>query len=176
MNIDLNNIVQFAVPLDSGLIVDFFTDENGSTPSAEHSDQILVFKNEASKFLWDFEHKSTGLEVKRKFFKTITYYNSNSKSTAEIKKYLYNLEIPFSNWVFIAEQPHLGFMLTWKMVIKYCAGIFWDDYQQIWDKTLNWKLEYNHGQFAFGKNLIYHSDEEAEKTLLAIAQMKKRKR
>ena len=59
------------------------------------------------------------------------------------------------------------------MIIKYCNGIFWDNYQQIFDKTFNWKLEFNHGIFTFGKDLIYKSNEEREKELLAIIEFKK---
>jgi hypothetical protein len=176
MNIDLENIKDYSVPLSKENIEQFFTDENELTPTNEHKDQIFMLEGDASKFLWDFEHKVLGLQAKPKFYRTITTFDTSGKSIPEIKKYLYNLEIPFSDWVFFAEQPFLGFMVTWKMIIKYCSGIFWDDYQQIWDKTLNWKLEYNHGIFTFGKDLIYKSNEEAEKKLIAIAEMKKRKK
>lgn len=176
MNLDLENITSLSVPLTSAIINEFFTDDNNLTPTEEHKDQILMFHDLASKYLWDFEHKAVRVEAKTKFYKTVTTFNSNGKSTSEIKKYLYNLEIPFSNWVFFAEQPHLGFMLTWKMVIKYCNGIFFDDYQQIWDKTLNWKLEYNHGQFTFAKDIIYKSNPEEEKRLLYISRMEKTSR
>lgn len=172
MELKLENIKLFSLPLDNENIQQFFTDENEITPSDEHKDQIFMFKDEASKFLWDYEHKILRLEAKPKYYKTITTFDANQKTISEIKKYLFTLEIPFRNWVFFAEQPHLGFMLTWKMIIKYCSGIFWDDYQQIWDKTLNWKLEYNHGVFTFGKDLIYNSDKEAEKRLIAIQEMK----
>jgi hypothetical protein len=175
MELDFDNIIKFSLPLDTDTINQFFVDEDGKMPAKEHEDQIFVFKNEASKFLWDFEHKVSRLESNPKFYKTITSFNSDGKSMSEIKKYLYNLGIPFSNWVFIAEQPNLGFMLTWKMVIKYCSGLFFDDYQQIWDKTLNWKLEYNHGQFTYGKDLIFNSDNEADKISHSLSEMTKRK-
>jgi hypothetical protein len=175
LQLNFENIKQFLLPVDNDSIDRFFTDENELTPTPEHKDQIFMFKNEASQLLWDYEHKMLGIEANPKFYKTITTFDSKRFSISDIKKYLFNLEIPFRNWVFFAEQPDLGFMLTWKMIIKYCSGIFWDDYQQIWDKTLNWKLEYNHGIFTFGKDLIYNSDAEAEKMLLAIDEMKKRK-
>jgi hypothetical protein len=175
MKLDLDNISKFSSALDSNTIDRFFIDANGTTPTKEHQDQIFVFKDEASKFLWDFEHKIARLEASSKFYKTITSFNSNGISVSEMKKYLYNLGIPFDNWIFISEQPHLGFMLTWKMVIKYCSGLFSNDYQQVWDKTLNWKLEYNHGQFTFGKDLIFNSDNEAAKISQSISEMTMRK-
>jgi hypothetical protein len=174
MNISLENIKDFGEPIDFDSIQRFFIDENGSSPTLEHNDQILMFKNEASKFLWDFEHKLV-MEARPKFYKNVSSFNSNNLTVSEIKKYLYNLSIPFSSWVFIAEQPSLGFMMTWKMIIKYNIGIFGDDdYQQIWDKTLNWKLEYNHGIFTYGVDLIYNSHVEADKILNAANEMKSR--
>ena len=173
MKIDLKNIKNYSLPLCDLEIQRFFTDENEQTPSIVHKDQIFMFKNNASKFLWDLEHNVLGFEATSKFYKHVSQFDSNDKSISEIKKYLYNLEIPFSNYVFFAEQPHLGFMLTWKMTIKYCKGIFWTDDQQIWDKTFNWKLEYNHGIFTFGRDLIYKSNEEIERKLLEISEFKK---
>ncbi len=176
MKLGLDNIIQFSSPLDSNTINQFFVDADGMTPTKEHQGQIFVFKDEASKFLWDFEHKIARLEASPQFYKTITSFNSSGISVSDMKKYLYNLSIPFGNFVFISEQPHLGFMLTWKMVIKYCSGLFFDDYQQVWDKTLNWKLEYNHGQFTFGKDLIFNSDKEADKVFQSISEMTRRSR
>ena len=174
MNIGIENIKDFSIPLDADTIQRFFTDEEELTPTDEHKDQILMFSGDASKFLWNFEHNVLGIEANSKFYKTIATYDSNGKSISEIKKYLFNLGIPFNNWIFIAEQPHLGFMMTWKMVIKYSAGLFFDDYQQVWDKTLNWKLEFNHGQFTFGKDLIYNSNIEADKISSSISEMRKK--
>jgi hypothetical protein len=157
---NLTNIKQFASAADDYTIDRFFTDENGHTPTDEHLDQILVFRdNDASRFIWNYEHQVTGFTVTPKFFKSISTFLWNNADISRVKKNLYNLKIPFSSWVFIAEQPQLGFMLTWKMVIKYCSGLFSDDYQQVWDKTLNWKLEFNHGQFLFGKDLVVSYDQ-----------------
>lgn len=174
MKLSLDNIKDFAVPLDLSIIGQFFTDEDNLIPTDEHKDQIFLFKKDASRFLWDFEHKVLGIEANPEFYKTVSTYDSNNKERAEIKKYLYNLEIPFKNWVFIAEQPYLGFLLTWKMVVKYSSGIFNED-QTVWDKTLNWKLEYHHdGIFTFGKDLIYSATSEGDKISTYLAEMKNR--
>ena len=53
-------------------------------------------------------------------------------------------------------QPNFGFLLTWKMVIKYSHNLFSGCDQSVWDKTLNWRLEYHHdGLFTYGKDYIF---------------------
>ena len=118
----------------------------------------------------DFEHK-IGIKCSPKFYNNITTFISDKTTPREIKKFLYNLGIPFSQKVFISVQPYCGFSLTWKMVIKYSNSLF-NDYQQVWDKTLNWKLECNdYGEFIFGKGLVYNSFDEATKIEIAIREM-----
>src|SRR5690606_34746775 len=123
--------------------------------SDEHKDQIFPLTEQAAKFLWDFEMQ---LEISctEKYFKTITTFDSSSADQPTIKKYLYNLGIPFGQNVFIAMQPHLGFVLTWKMVIKYAHNLFFAYDQFIHDRTLNWVLEFHHDDFfTFGKDYIF---------------------
>jgi hypothetical protein len=93
---------------------------------------------------------------------------------------LYNLGIPFGQKVFISQNPDIGFVLTWKMVIKYSHRLFWANDQTVWDKTMNWKLEFHHdGEFTFGKDLIYdgqiemHKNKEMLQT--ALKEMEERK-
>jgi hypothetical protein len=118
MKITLDNIEQFSVSLDDYIAKWIFTDEIGELASDEHKDQIFPLTEQAAKFLWDFDLQ-LGIHCTEKYFKTITTFDSSSADQTTIKKYLYNLGIPFSQKVFIAMQPHLGFVLTWKMVIKY---------------------------------------------------------
>ena len=174
MELSYENLSKYSINLDRDLIDRYFTDENGVTPNQAHRDQIFVLNGEASKYLWDFEHRIVGVEINTKFYKNILTYNVVGATDSEIKRYLYKLGIQFKQWVFIAEQPTCGFMLTWKMVIKYWSGLFFDDYQQVWDKSLNWKLVYNHGVFTFGEDLIFNSTAESQKILTALAEMKKR--
>ena len=99
MKIEIENIKNYSLPLCNFEIERFFTDENKLTPTIEHKNQIFMFKDEASKFLWDLEHNVLGFEATTKFYKHVSQFDSNDKSISEIKKYLYNLEIPFSNYV-----------------------------------------------------------------------------
>lgn len=78
-------------------------------------------------------------------------------------------------------QPDTAFVLTWKMVIKYAHRLFWGCDLTVWDKTLNWKLEFHHdGEFTFGKDLIYDGQLEMqknkEKLEAALKEMEERKK
>jgi hypothetical protein len=101
--------------------------------------------------------------------------------TSRQSKSIYNLGIPFSQKVYIAQQPDTAFVLTWKMVIKYSHRLFWANDQTVWDKTLNWKLEFHHdGEFTFGKDLIYDGQLEMQKNKVkletALKEMEERKK
>lgn len=158
--ISLDNIEEFSVPLGSYKSNWIFKDENGELASVEHQDQIFPLNKEAAKFLWDFESK-VRIVCSKKYYKRIVTFDSSATDQPTIKKYLFNLGIPFSNKVFIAMHPEIGFVLTWKMVIKYSRILFWANDQTVWDRTLNWKLEFHHdGEFCFGKGLIFNGQNE----------------
>jgi len=173
MKITLDNIEQFSVPLDDYIAKWIFTDENEQLASDEHKDQIFPLTEQAAKFLWDFDMQ-LGIDCTEKYFKTITTFDSSSADQPTIKKYLYNLGIPFSQKVFIAMQPHLGF------VIKYSHNLFFAYDQVVLDKTLNWALQFHHDDlFTFGKDNIFDAQLEMqrnkEKIELALKEMKERK-
>jgi len=179
MTLSLDNIEEFKVPWDNYISKWIFTDEDDQLASKEHQDQIFPLTKEAANFLWDYEMK-LGIESSDKFYKTVTTFNSEFSVHQTIKKYLYNLGIPFSHKVFIAQQPDTAFVLTWKMLIKYAHNLFFANDQSVWDKTLNWKLEFHHdGEFTFGKDLIYDGQIEIlknkEKFETALKEMEERK-
>lgn len=154
MNISLENIEKFTVPLNESISNWIFKDEHNQLAGDTHQDQIFPLTKEASNFLWNYE-KNLGIEVSEKYFKSITKFNSEFTDQQTIKKYLFNLGIPLDQKVLIAQQPDTAFVLTWKMVLKYAHNLFFGD-QVIRDKTHNWQLEFHHdGQFSFGKDLIY---------------------
>ena len=180
MTLSLDNLEEFQVPLDEYIAKWIFTDENDQLASKEHQDQIFALTKEASNFLWDFEMK-LGIGCSDRYYKSVSTFNSEFSDQQTIKKYLYNLGIPFSQKVFIAQQPDTGFVLTWKMVIKYSHRLFWAYDQPVWDKTLNWKLEFHHdGEFTFGKDLIYDGQLEMQKNQekldKALKEMEERKK
>lgn len=180
MKITLENIEQFSVPLNDYNNQWIFTNENDELASDEHKDQIFPLTEQAAKFLWDFDMQ-LGVECTEKYFKKITTFDSSSADQTTIRKYLYNLGIPFSRKVFIAMQPHIGFVLTWKMVIKYSHNLFFAYDQVIRDRTLNWALEFHHDDiFTFGKDYIFDAhlemQQNKEKIDIALKEMEERKR
>ena len=155
MKIELDNLEQFSVSLDDYFAKWLFVNQDESLPSLEFQDQIFALTKEAANFLWNYE-STIGINCSSKYFKEISTFDSSRVDQQLIKKYLYNLRIPFSNRVFIAMQPDMGFVMTWKMVIKYSDKIFWANDQTVWDRTLDWKLEYNHdGEFTFGRQRLF---------------------
>jgi hypothetical protein len=180
MNISLENIEEFNVPLDDYIANWIFTDESEQRASIEHEDQIFPLTKEASNFLWNYEMK-LGIESSEKYFKKVSTFNSEFSDQKTIKKYLFKLGIPFDKKVYIAQQPDTAFVLTWKMVIKYSHNLFFANDQTVWNKTLNWKLEFHHdGEFTFGKDLIYDGQIEMiknkEKLEEALKEMEERKK
>lgn len=154
MTISLYNLEEFKVPLENYISKWIFTDEKNELASKKHQDQIFPLTKEAASFLWDYEMK-LGIQCSEKYFKKVTTFNSQFSNQRTIKKYLYNLGIPFDQKVFIAQQPEIAFLLTWKMVIKYSHNLFFANDQIVRDRTLNWQLEFHHeGVFSFGKDLI----------------------
>lgn len=155
MAVSLDNIEQFNIPLEDYISKWIFMDENNKLASKEHQDQIYPLTTQAANFIWDYQFK-IGIESSEKYFKEISTFDSEFSDQQIIKKYLFNLGIPFDQKIFIAQQPDTAFVLTWKMVIKYSHNLFFAYDQIVWDKTLNWQLEYHHdGKFTFGKDLIY---------------------
>lgn len=159
--ITLENIEQFSVPLAECPMKWMFEDNDGELPSAEFTDQIIPLNHDASRFLWNFMMNQRVLGADNGFFKENEEYVSGGKSTEEIKKWLYNRQIPFGNKIFWSNQPGSGFVLTWKMVIKFTEDLFFAQDQILWDKTLNWVLLYDHNEaFSFHRHRLYDIDME----------------
>lgn len=130
--------------------------EEAQKISSEHKDQIYFLNEEATTFLnsyFDSSKIRKNLEepISKDHFKKIENYKINS-DVSELKKWLFNKKIPFDKFVFI-DKDRSGFavMLTWKMVIKYCEGIFFSEDIYIFDSSLNWAIFYFHeDEIAFG--------------------------
>jgi len=139
-----------------------FADDNGDLPSQEFLDQIIPLSTEASNYVWNFEMSQKYLGSKfldNGYFKDGEEYDFRGKTDKEVKKWLYKRGIPFDGKVFWITHPSCGFVLTWKMLIKFWEDIFTGSDEIVWDKTLNWTLAYNHNEvFYFSKNRVYNSD------------------
>lgn len=132
-------------------------EKNGSI-SPQQIDQIWSLKTEVAKELWDKELRS-GIfsnETKmRENFQKLEVWSSATKSNQEIKQWLHDRGIPFSQKVFWLPQPDSGFVLTWKMLIEHSDKIFFANDEVIWDLSMNWGLVFDHNdEFIFAKSRI----------------------
>lgn len=145
-------------------------DEAG-TISQEHQDQIFFLDKEAGEFLRNYIDSSkmmTGPVWKpfnEKYFKTVDEFTLTQNCESALKKWLYNRHIPFDKIVYIdSDRSGQSVALTWKMVIKYCNGLFFADDLFIFDETLNWGLFYFHeDKLFYGTEKIYDQEFEYEK-------------
>ena len=178
MNITFENIEQFNIPLNECVTNWIFTDDNGELPPIEHQDQITALNKEASNFLWKYE---ADLHIEPlKYYKNIRTFDGDFSDNKLIKKYLYNLGIPFDQKVFISFQPDWGYILTWKMVIKYSNKLFFAHDVSVMDFSHSWYLEFNHNDvFTFAKDYIYDYElemrTEQEKLKIILEEIEKRK-
>ncbi|MDO1451297.1 hypothetical protein Q0590_33795 [Rhodocytophaga aerolata] len=165
--ISLENIERFTIPLEEHPLKWMFLDEEQNNHlREEYKAQIFPLDEEASVYLWNAQVQFKIFSEEfftQQFFQHNESFYIGDKTDKEIKKWLYQRGIPFSQKVFIAFQPSTGFVLTWKMVIKFWDGLFFSD-QAVWDRTLNWGFVADHNDvFLFGRNRVYNSDMEAEK-------------
>lgn len=171
-SITLENIRSFRAPLEGYPMAWVFEADNGKALSPEFSDQIIPLQPEAAQFLWNFECSQKALSVRKAHFKHCETFLAMHKNRSQIKKWLYERGIPFEQEVFWCHQPQQAFVLTWKMVIKFSETLFFGHDERIWDKTLNWSLEFNHNDvFYFGKDRIYTNQtqhDEEQKNLRIV--------
>ena len=161
--ITLENLEEFTIPLEECHNAWVFS-QVGKTLSPEYASQIFPLNSEASRFLEDYIHK-IGLPKqnygKDDCFKNVEIYNGEENTS----KWLYKRGIPFAQKVFWISD-HGCFILTWKMVIKFCENILGRGYYEtICDKTLNWRLASfdGCGYYEFSQNRIYNTETEGNK-------------
>jgi hypothetical protein len=99
-------------------------------------------------------------------------------SDQELKKWLYRRGIPFGKYVLLyvdaMSTSRQAVLLTWKMVVKYAAGLFGPQDQLLFDQTLNWGLFYDHGAgFSFGRDKVLDNEGEYQK-MAELAELKKK--
>ncbi len=172
--INFDNIKEFSTAFPASWSF-LYSPEEASTIPEVHKDQIFFLNKEASSFLRNYLESSkivTGpvwQPFNEQYFKTIKEFKITGISDKDIKKWLYNLGIPFDRFVFLDwDKSGQAVMLTWKMVIKYREGLFFADDITIFDKSLNWALFYFHeDKLFFGTDKIYDAEFEYEKAIAA---------
>ncbi len=163
--ITLENVHTFSIPL-SEHPLKWKLEDDDTELSAEFEDQIIALTADASKFLWNFESTQRylgSISAIGKYFNEQDELSFGENESQKVKKWLYEKGIPFDQKVFWITQPDSGFILTWKMVIKFSDDIFFGSDEVIWDKTLNWCLIFDHNDiFYFGKNRNFNAEKHSE--------------
>ena len=171
--ITLENIHTFSIPLEKHPLKWKFVDIDKKL-SAEFEDQIIALTSEASKFLWNFESTQkylSSISSIGKYFNEQNELSFGENDSQKVKKWLFERGIPFDQKVFWVTQPEWGFILTWKMVIKFSDELFFSTDELIWDKTLNWALIYDHNDvFYFAKNRNFNAEKHS-KEIMEIKRM-----
>ncbi|UTW66219.1 hypothetical protein KFE94_16445 [bacterium SCSIO 12643] len=147
--------------------------EKTASISQNDKDQIFFLNNEASEFVKNYINNSNMITgpiwspFNERYFKTIQEFPVTENCEKELKKWLYSKSIPFDKFVYMdRDRSGQAIALTWKMVIKYCEGLFFADDLILFDETLNWGLYYFHeDRLYYGTDKIYDKDFEYEKTL-----------
>jgi hypothetical protein len=144
--------------------------EEANTIPVEHKDQIFFLNQEATDFVKKYFDssmicKSWTVPINDCYFKNIEEFKIDNNNE-DLKKWLYNRKIPFDKFVFLNEDRSNSIvMMTWKMVIKYCEGIFFSEDCFLFDQSLNWALFYYHEDvITFGSEKIYDKEIYYKKT------------
>ena len=164
--ITLENVHTFSVPLPEHPLKWKFQDDDEQELSDEFMDQIIPLTPLASNFLWKFESTQRylgSISAIGEYFKEQEELSIGEGDSRKVKKWLYERGIPFDQKVFWVTQPDWGFVLTWKMLIKFSDDIFFGSNELIWDKTLNWCLIFDHNDvFYFGKNRTFAAEQRSK--------------
>jgi hypothetical protein len=172
---DLDDIKKYAVERPDRWTMFGYPDDYDKLPQT-HRDQIIFLNKEANTYLYGFLNGAKLYDTndnpfRKNNFKHISEYTIKQDGEKELKKWLYNREIPFKTPVFLHEDSFI--YITWKMVVKYSPDIFHGDDVIVFDKTLNWCLFYfHHDHLFFGKDNIYDPKED-EEHMAVISELKK---
>ena len=175
MNVLEENIAEFNTDFPKSWSF-LWSPEEAEKISEEHKDQIHFLNKEGTEIVKNYLNSSKMLgygigtdlsPFTKDYFKTESKFQVYENCDSEIKKWLYNLGIPFDKYVFVdSDSSGQSIMLTWKMVIKYWEGMFFNTDLIIFDGSLNWALFYYHeSQLFFGKDNTFDKEAEFEKNL-----------
>jgi hypothetical protein len=167
--VDFNNLKENTIEFPNEWTF-LWSPEEASQISDEHKDQIFFLNTKASIFIDEYFNsskisKSWAEPINDLYFGKIEKYRV-TENIENLKKWLFNRKIPFDQFVFLnRDRSNNIVMLTWKMVVKYCEGIFFSEDLYIFDKSLNWSLFYYHeDEITFGSNKIYDKEIYYKKT------------
>ncbi|SDT45040.1 hypothetical protein SAMN05216490_3527 [Mucilaginibacter mallensis] len=151
MEVDFSNIADHIIPIAGHSLNWRFTE----IPT-EHLNELKPLDNHASKFLSDYII-GTGLHsdipFKDGFFKRIDSINVQNVKKEEVGKWLFDLDFPINDEIFLSWSPTEAMIVPWKSLIQYfdCFYHLVSDDLTVFDQTLNWSLLFFHeGEIYYG--------------------------
>lgn len=164
--ITLENVENFSTSLlEHHLRWMFESIEENKIPE-EVEAQIIPLRPEAAQFLLDFRNTQNYLNEElfkdAKCCKQEDTFVSKKKTQEEVKRWLYEKNIPLDRKVFWVNGLNVAFVLTWKMVIKFSDILFFGTEEILWDKSMNWTLSFDSNEvFNFVDNLMFNPENRA---------------
>lgn len=181
--IDLSNIKNYTSHQPAGWSLIGNEEDFNQLPET-HKAQVLFLDKTAKDYIYSFTNPAANLTTGDLWdpfangnFRSVEklYVNRSSEEGKQaLKKWLFSRGIAFSTWVYVlpnsGEQP---MMMTWKMLIKFSAGLFIHDDIMVFDNSLNWCLFFFHeNELFFGKDQQYDPSEN-DKMMKALNERKK---
>lgn len=173
-SITMQNLHEYSIPLSESKLQKIFINSENELHLNIVEDQVIALHPKATKYLNTFintQNYLLGEFVRKQYFKEHKEFIATDKTEEEIKKWLYNLGIPFSQKVILQS----GYILTWKMLLKFSCELFKYDYQLVFDTSLNWLLRYENNhleEFNFLENRTQNAEKESEK-IMELNKLKK---
>ncbi|RFZ95257.1 hypothetical protein D0C36_06940 [Mucilaginibacter conchicola] len=156
MKVGFDNVYDHVISVDDFVLKWRFNSPAYNELPKLHLDQLKPLDKEGSRFLWDFISETrlhNDMPFKKNFFDVIDYTRIFEGNKIEIKKWLYQREIPFKKDVFLSYQPDIALIVPWKLLIKYFDDFQYADDLTVIDESLNWALLFHHeGMIYFGSN------------------------
>lgn len=164
--ITLENVENFSTSLCEHHLKWMFESIEENKIPEEVEAQIIPLQPEAAQFLLDFRetqnHLNDELFKDAQCDKQEDTFVTKKKTQEEIKRWLYQKNIPLDRKVFWVNGLNVAFVLTWKMVIKFSDVLFFGTNEILWDKTMNWMLSFDASEvFHFEDNLMFNPENRA---------------
>lgn len=141
-----------------------FEEEDDRIPYEEHESQIQPLSNEGAKLLSglvsdsgihdDFPfQKNRYLSIEQLDLDPVAFQDEFKRIETDVKKWFYELSIAFDRTVFVSYDSSHGYVMPWKMFVKYWRNIYYSisDDVTVLDDSMTWcLLLFHEDQFFFG--------------------------
>jgi hypothetical protein len=155
------------IPFEQNAMKWRFEDED-EIPYDHHRENIHPLSKEGSsllsRFILDSRIHSNFPFQKDRFstievitLRPVTHQEEFKDEDKKIKKWMYQLGLAFDTKVYVSYDSDCGFIMPWKMLIKYWRNFYYSisDDITIFDESLNWCLfMFHEHEFYFGTNKL----------------------